>query len=442
LFAAQYVLKGPEMKICLIGSFPPSGRQLNEYSYHLAREVQQNPLISLTIIADDPHGCTWATDARGVVIEPQGELPDFDVVRCWQFNSASNPARLLKVIRQLRPDIVWFNLVFSTFGTPEHPIAAFLGLCTPALTRMAGFYTHVTLHHIMEHVDFSAGGIQRAKGLFRYASKVATKMLLAANSVSVLLPAYRRTLIEKYWAENVHFHPHGTLGTTPEYPDFSQRGNPNQRVLAIGHWGTYKRLETVVEAFAEVSRRVPNAKLVIAGANHHTCPGYWESIRESQKGNPALIFRGYVPEDEIPDLYRTSSIVVLPYNSSTGSSGPAHQACQYGVPIVSADIPEFHNMAEEEGIAVEFYERGNSKMLADRLIAILESPERQLTMAEQNYSAALRMTMPQVIRRYLRSFDVHRRTRAIAPILRFRRIPPWIPVRSTIFRALAPRWPQ
>ena len=99
-------------------------------------------------------------------------------------------------------------------------------------------------------------------------------------------------------------------------------------------------------------------------------------------------------------------------------------------------------MAEEEGIAVDFYERGNSKMLADCLIAILESPERQLTMAEQNYSAALRMTMPHVIRRYLRSFDVHRRSRAIAPILRFRRIPPWIPVRSTIFRALAPRWPQ
>ena len=29
--------------------------------------------------------------------------------------------------------------------------------------------------------------------------------------------------------------------------------------------------------------KVLDAKLVIAGANHHTKPGYWESIRESNR---------------------------------------------------------------------------------------------------------------------------------------------------------------
>ena len=40
------------MKICLITAFPPSGRQLNEYGLYLARELQRNPLVSLTILAD------------------------------------------------------------------------------------------------------------------------------------------------------------------------------------------------------------------------------------------------------------------------------------------------------------------------------------------------------------------------------------------------------
>src|ERR1043165_937499 len=310
------------MKIALVTAFPPSGRQLNEYGLHLARELQKNPLLSLTIVGDELSACDWATDAHGKQLDSHEGLPEFDVVRTWRFNSISNPYRLLKVLREIKPDVVWYNLVFSTFATQQHPIAAFAGLCIPALTRAAGFYTHVTLHHLMEHVDFGAANI-RAERLFRFASSIATRMLLMSNSISVLLPAYRRTLIEKYRAENVHFRSHGILGARPEAPDFSRRGNPDQRILAIGHWGTYKRLEILMEAFQEVRHRVPSAKLVVAGANHHTMPGYWESIAEKHRSDPRIEFRGYIPEEDIPELYSAASVLVLPYDSSTGSSGPA-----------------------------------------------------------------------------------------------------------------------
>jgi glycosyltransferase involved in cell wall biosynthesis len=284
----------------------------------------------------------------------------------------------------------------------------------------------------MEHVDFGAAHI-RAERLFRFASSVATRMLLLSNSISVLLPAYRRTLIEKYRAENVHFRSHGILGARPEPPDFSRRGNPEHRVLAIGHWGTYKRLETLMEAFQSVQRRVPSAKLIVAGANHHTMPGYWESIAEKYRDNPRIDFRGYVPEDEIADLYGSATVLVLPYDSSTGSSGPAHQACQFGLPILSSDLREFLDMANDESMAVEFYKRGDADELADKLVALLRSPEKQRDMAEQNFSAALRMTMPQIIREYLRSFDLQKRTRALTHS-RFRRVPRWSTSHSETFR--------
>ena len=35
------------MKVCLVATFPPSGRQLNEYAYYIARELQANPEIEL-----------------------------------------------------------------------------------------------------------------------------------------------------------------------------------------------------------------------------------------------------------------------------------------------------------------------------------------------------------------------------------------------------------
>jgi len=402
------------MKICLVATFPPSARQLNEYAFYIARELQHNPDISLTILADELTDYEFATDENGKSLNgPQlKELPGFDVIRCWKFNSLAAPVRLLNTIRKLKPDVVWFNLVFSSFGTPEHPLAAFAGLSTPALTRALGYYTHITLHHIIEHVDFASAGVRHVK-VFRLASEMATRALLMANSVSVLLSGYRRTLLEKYSAQNVLLGTHGTFAPCPNPPDFTRRGVPENRILAIGHWGTYKRLETLLDAFPAVLRKVPNAKLIIAGANHHTKPRYWESMRESLGTGSGVEFRGYVPEEAIPELFQTSTVVVMPYDSATGSSGPAHQACEYGVPIVCADLPDFRDMAADEDMAINFYKVGDAVDLADKLVEILQSPEQQHRMAECNFSAAMQMTMSSVVRNYLRWFELKRCKKAL-----------------------------
>ena len=414
------------MKICLVTAFPPSGRQLNEYGFHLARELRRNPMVNLVILGDKLTKYDWATDKDGNPLSPdqEQELSGFHVIRCWESNSLAVTKDIAQVVREQRPDVVWFNLVYSSFATPEHPVAAFAGLCAPALIRAMGYFTHVTLHHILEHVDFAGAGVKRER-LFRLGSELATRALLRANSVSVLLSGYRRTLMAKYAAENVLLGTHGTFATCPSPPDFSVRGNPDQRLLAIGHWGTYKRLETLMEAFPAVLRRIPNARLLVAGANHHTKPGYWESIRDKYGANSRIEFLGYVPEEAVPDLFRKTSVVILPYDSATGSSGPAHQACEYGVPVVSADLADFRDMASDENMAVSFYKTGDPEDLAAQIIALLDSPEAQRRAAEQNYSSAIRMTMPHVVRHYLRWFELERRKKRFDGLGRNRFLNRW-----------------
>jgi glycosyltransferase involved in cell wall biosynthesis len=412
------------MKICLVSAFPPSRRGLNEYGFHIARELQQDPLLSLTILAD-----------RLETAQP--ELADFNVCRTWSFNSFSISSKILGAIADLKPDVVWFNLLFSSFG--DQPAQAFAGLSTPALSRLRGHYTHVTLHHLMDNVNLHDAGV-RFPRLYRMAGSVATRMLLMANSVSVLLPAYRRTLIEKYRGNNVHFRAHGIFSARPEYPDLSLRGNPEHRILAFGKWGTYKRLETLLESFANILEKLPQTRLVIAGSDHPATPGYVESVARRFHDCPRIEFRGYVAEEDIPELFRTASVLVMPYNSATGASGVAHLACQYGLPIISADIPDFREMADDENIAISFYQVGDPRDLAQEIVNLLTNPARQGEMAEQNFSAALRMTMPQIIRQYLRSFNLHQHARVLQPISRFRRVPSWVPSRSSLFRAAVPRW--
>ena len=169
---------------------------------------------------------------------------------------------LLKTVRKLKPDVVWFNLVFSSFATPEKPFAAFLGLSAPALLRAAGFCTHVTLHHITEHVDFAGSGVQGpGERMFRIGSELATRTLLKAHSVSVCFPdtaalSLKNTLPQRSLSN------HGTFARNPTPPDFSKRGNPEKRILAIGRWGIYKRLETLMKAFPLVLKKVPNARFI------------------------------------------------------------------------------------------------------------------------------------------------------------------------------------
>jgi glycosyltransferase involved in cell wall biosynthesis len=410
------------MKICLVTAFPPSRGGLNEYGFHIAREIQRNSFLDLTILAD-------------VLPHEEPELEGFSIVRCWSFDNPKSLRKLWASIRKLDPDVVWFNLVFSTFG--HKPLAAFCGLTLPLLARLSGFYTHVTLHHLMEGVDLKDAGV-RFPRLYRSAGVLATRILLKSTSVSVLVPAYRQCLVQKYGSRNVHVRSHGILSQNPERPDFSRRGNPLQRILAFGKWGTYKRLEPILEAFNLVAGRLPNARLVIAGSDHPATPGYVASMAKRFESDSRLEFTGYVPESEISSLFQRASIAVMPYSSATGSSGVAHIACTYGVPIISADIPDFHEMAEEEGMAMEFYEAGNSLDLANRLIALLKSPDKQLKMAEQNFSAALLMTMPETVYRYLRQFDLDRKTRALKTIARLRKLSRWFP--SSAFVNISAAW--
>jgi glycosyltransferase involved in cell wall biosynthesis len=118
----------------------------------------------------------------------------------------------------------------------------------------------------------------------------------------------------------------------------------------------------------------------------------------------------------------------------------AHLACEYGVPIVCADIADFREMAQDEDLAVEFYETDDPDSLADTMVGLLQSEAKLHEMGEQNFYAALRQTMPQIMRKYLRSFDLEQRRRALRPMQRFRKIPSWIPSRSLLYRAAAPRW--
>ncbi len=377
------------MRVSLVTSFPPSRGDLNEYGYHLARAMHGDSRVELRILADQ-------TTA-------QPELSGFLVERCWRFDSLANPVHLLGAIHRSKPDVVWFNIGFSTFA--RSPLAAFLALTVPVLARVMGYYTHITLHTVFERINLQDAGI-RFPLLYRTAGRIATRLLLLSGDVSVLLPSFREELLKKYGVSNdrVHARPHGTFEGAA-IPTAEQSASSEKIILAFGYWGTYKKVDLLLDSIDQIRAKVPNAVLVVAGTNHPSAPGYLESLREKWASHPGVRFLGYVPETELHALFQNASVLVLPYSSAAGTSGVVHQACQYGLPMVAAAIPELVEIAKEEKIAAEFYAPGDGPTLAHHLIRLLSSEDLRRQISRQNFLAAQSTPISQVVDDYLRLFE-------------------------------------
>jgi len=392
------------VKIAFVTAFPPSRRALNEYGFHVADQLRQERHVDLTVLGDYLPGA--APELRG-----------FDVIRCWGFGRCGSAASLLHAIWKVKPDVAWFNLGFASFG--DDPLPAVLGLIAPLAVRLSGVYSHVTLHQLFETVNLDDAAIGSPR-FYRAGGWLATHLLLSANSLSVLLPAYRRILNQKYQRGRVSARLHGIFSGRPDPPDFTRRGNPIHRILAFGKWGTYKRLELLIAAFHRVAQVFPNVNLVIAGGDHPKTSGYVAAVAE-RHASECITFLGYVPEESVASLFREASLAVMPYTSSAGSSGVAHLAAQYGVPVLASDILDFRELAANEGIAIRFFKLGDTNSLVEQLLSVLNSPCELKEMAWQSYRAGVAMSMPTVVREYIQSFRQRERIKALQLAAQLRR---------------------
>lgn len=386
--ASSTALRQPaSLKVCLVTCFPPSQGDLNEYGFHVASALRSDPTVDLLLLADE--------------MIASEEIDGFKVERCWRFDSLLTPVRLLAAIRKANPDVVWFNMGFSTFA--RRPIAAFFSITGPALARLSGFYTHVTLHTLFDRINLKDAGVRMPR-IYRLAGRIATRFLLCAHDVSVLLPSFRSELVEQYRVDGarVHSRPHGTFSR--RIPSAEEANRREHVILAFGYWGTYKRLELVLEHLDSVVKEVPDTVLLIAGTNHPSKPGYMESLQARYGDRPYIRFLGYVPETQLPELFQQASVLVLPYTSAAGTSGVVHQACEYGLPMVAAAIPELQEVAREHGISLLLYPPGDGNFLSKQLVRLLKSDELRSQITQQNLSAGKNMQISQVVGGYLTLF--------------------------------------
>lgn len=385
------------MKLAIVTSYPPSKVTLNEYAYHLVKAFRKdNDVTELVLLTDKVNGTyeEFESDGCKVVVNP-----------CWKFNAYSNIFTVTNAIRKAQPDAVLYNLQFMKFG--DNKLAAALGLFLPAITKMMGIMTVVLLHNIMETVDLDTAGFtknQLLKKLFHQIGRFLTRCILLANKVAVTMPSYVDILENEYGADNIVHIPHGTFEVAKE-PNYNLPAGPLQ-VMAFGKFGTYKKVEDMIEAVELVREETSlDIEIVIAGTDNPNVKGYLSDVADKYKHVSKLRFTGYVPEEDVERIFTDSAVAVFPYSSTTGSSGVLHQAGSFGKAVIMPDLGDLAMLVKDEGYTGEFFEPGSVKSLANAIKKILLDPRYRVQMGRQNYKAATAYPMSKIASMYIDVFQ-------------------------------------
>lgn len=382
------------LRIAVVTTFPPGSGSLNEYAYHLVNALRTKAEVSELILLTDELPDDQAYPEDGGFGLADGAAP-VSIMPCWRFDAPANAFRILRAVQRVKPDLVLFNIQFATFGRGKAP--ASLGLTAPALVKTAGYKTIVLLHNIMETVDLHSAGFASNALMARTIQAVGngvTRLLLQADLVALTIPKYVEILREKYAAENVILAPHGTFETPPE-PDYGcERAT---RILTFGKFGTYKKIERLVEATQALrSNGHPNAELVVAGTDNPNTPGYLAGVAERYREAGGVRFTGYVSEEDVPVVFREAAVVVFPYTSTTGSSGVLHQAGSYGKAVVLPRLGDFAELVEEEGYTGAYFEPDSVESLKLAIARVLDDSEYRREMGRRNYLAACGLPISEV----------------------------------------------
>lgn len=385
------------MRLAIVTAYPPSKVTLTEYGYHLVKHFRlQEEVSEIILITDKTEG------EKDLSFE--GEGCTITVKECWNFNDYLNLFKINKVISETRPDTVLFNLQFLKFGDKKIPAA--LGLMLPLICKLKGIPTISLLHNILEQVDLENAGITTNKWLqkmYNFIGSTLTRFVLASDVLAVTISKYKTILEEKYKSRNVALIPHGAFETPPE-PDYKLPVGPKQ-VMAFGKFGTYKKVEIMIEAVELIRKRTgENIEIVIAGTDSPNTPGYLDAMQQQYSHVEQIRFTGYVAEEDVPRIFGESAVVVFPYTSTTGSSGVLHQAGSYGKAVALPDLGDLSILVWEEGYKGEFFDPESAESLADAIQRILLDDSYRIHLGMTNYKAACSLPMSEITKMYIDYF--------------------------------------
>ena len=143
----------------------------------------------------------------------------------------------------------------------------------------------------------------------------------------------------------------------------------------------YKGLDVLIRAFAALPADVrQQTQLLVAGTPNMDAAPLRQLARDLGVESQMVWRLNYIAEEEVPQLFREATLVVLPYRS-IDQSGVLMTAVAFGKAIVASRIGGIPDVIED-GVHGLLVKPGDSQDLAQALQNLLTNPARRRSMEE------------------------------------------------------------
>lgn len=120
-------------------------------------------------------------------------------------------------------------------------------------------------------------------------------------------------------------------------------------LLCFGAIRKYKGVDVAIRTLAELKKNKPDARLLIAGSvgSDVNMDDYAQLAQELGIKDSIHIIPGYIPNDDVMELYRASDIALMPYKM-VYHSGPLFLAWRNKIPVAASNVGGLREMVDHE----------------------------------------------------------------------------------------------
>ncbi len=358
--------------------YPPIGGGAANFSKNILNEFAKMREIELDLVTTSPNKFIIDEISRNVRVH-RLELHKKSLYNWTDKELITYSLKAYKYIKKIIKD---FEVIHSISGVPCGIIAFLLRNEVPYIVSLRGsdvpgFSKSYSLHHYL------------LKPIIRKVWSNAD--LILANSVQLAKLAHKTSPDIP-----IDIIPNG-VDINKFYP-IKKTKKEKIRIICVSRLIERKGIDDLIRVVQLIMKDLNNFEVLIAGEGKL---GKKLKKLSSELGTTSKVkFLGFIRNEDLPSLYQSSDIFVLP-SKKEGMSNSMLEAMASGLPIITTDVGGIEELIKENGIVIP---QGRIDVLADALTELILNPEKRRRMGIESREISSKMSWGNVAKRYYKIY--------------------------------------